>query len=153
FGVKGKEPINEKGNLALFSPTKKVFIDNPVGFNTQLANTGNFPFKISGTVDIFKFGKHMATLDMVPHLLYPDRVRSIEDLNWDFSLLDIGKYEAKLNLTSEDGSVVIAGTTTFFVIPWKLVAIVFFSLLILWIIFSAGRMSGKNNSTNNNGKK
>ncbi|MDD5397354.1 MAG: hypothetical protein PHW24_04875, partial [Candidatus Moranbacteria bacterium] len=41
FGVKGKEPINEKGNLALFSPTKKVFIDNPVGFNTQLANTGN----------------------------------------------------------------------------------------------------------------
>ncbi len=143
FGVHGSQPINEQGSLKLFSPAKKVFIDNPISLNLQVTNGGNFPYKLTGSAKIYKAGKKVTTLEIDPRLFYPERTKNIQIPTWDASFFDIGKYDVKLNLISEDGSVVIDGTTSFWIIPWKIVAIVFFIVVVLLIIFNIGVSSGR----------
>ncbi|MEI7620916.1 MAG: hypothetical protein WCJ51_00110 [Candidatus Moraniibacteriota bacterium] len=141
FGVQGDGPIVEQGSLKLFKPTKKVFINNPISFDTQVSNTGNFPFKVSGTVEIFKGDKKVETLEVAPRVLYPDRTRSVVTPSWTASFAEMGKYQAKLHLVSEDGKIAIDGQTSFLLLPWKVMAIVFVILVAVWVIFSVGVVS------------
>ncbi len=143
FGVRGNEPVIEKGEMKLFEASRKVFIDNAISFNIQANNSGNIPYKVSGSIEIYKFGQKISTLSIAPNLLYPNRVRGINVLPWNLSMFDIGKYSARINLTSEDGNVVISGETSFMVIPWKLVAIAFFVFIALWVILNIGIINGR----------
>ena len=148
FGVKGSQPISEKGSLKLFEPARKVFIDNPINFNAQIENSGNFPYKVAGSIDVYKFGKKLTTLEIAPKLLYPDRTRNMPIPAWNASFFELGKYEAKIHITSEDGSIILDGTTSFLIIPWKIVAIVFLIMVVAWIIFSVGIEKGKKKNKN-----
>jgi hypothetical protein len=148
FGVKGKEAAIEKGELKQLEPVKKVFIDNPINFTAKVKNTGNLPYKISGTLDIYRLGKKIDTIDIASRMLYVDRVRMIDNLVWKSSFTDIGKYEARLHLESEDGLVVVDGSTSFTIIPWRIVSIGLLILIIVWIVFSLGFVKGHKRGSN-----
>lgn len=143
FAVKGNEAIVERGDLKLFEASKNVFIDNPITFNLQMKNTGNIPYKVFGSVDISKFGSKLTSLEISPNLLYPDRVRGINIVPLNLSIFDIGKYNASLHLTSEDGAVNINSATSFVVIPWKLAALAFLIFVALWVVLNTGIINGK----------
>lgn len=140
LSVKGAEPAIEAGELKLFETSKKIYFDKPTEFAIQAANTGNIPYKAVGTIDIFRFGKKAASIEVAQKLLYPNRIRVFDPTKWNFSLFDFGMYTANLHLASEDGSVSIDGTTSFFVFPWKTIVIILGIILLLVGIFFLGRI-------------
>jgi hypothetical protein len=62
---------------------------------------------------------------------------------WNFGLLDIGPFTAKVNLESEDGTVKLAEETTFWVIPWRFAAIAGGAIFFLWTVYFLGGRSAK----------
>jgi hypothetical protein len=138
LAVKGDQPVNEQGTIKVFNPLKKIFIDNPIGFDGQVYNSGNFPYKLSGDIDIYKGENKVSTLDVPSRMFYPEKTRRLDDLSWNASIYEIGKYTAKLHLISEDGNVTMDKETSFLIIPWKVVAAAVFVLILIMVVFYAG---------------
>lgn len=134
MAVKGEQPIKRAAKLNSFFSAKKVFWDNPAEFSAQILNSGNLHFKGVGTIEILKFGKKEAVINLDPRVMYPSRIRNYAE-NWKFSSWGYGWYRANLNFASEDGEIKLAGTTTFWIIPWKTTAAIAVLLLILWIVW------------------
>lgn len=142
MAVKGEGPIVESGILKSFKALKKIFWQGPVNLKAVFENTGNIPFKTSGKLEIYRGEKKFYDNDIETRLNYPDRYRNYE-LSWKPDLLDIGPFKVKVHFLSEDESVFADGETSFWLIPWKIVAGVLAIFLILFLAFFAGRAGGK----------
>lgn len=133
MAVKGDQPIRRSGELIDFFPEKKVFWSSPAALITQVKNSGNLHYKALGKIEVTKFGKKMADLDLKARVLYPDRIRTYAE-GWNFSNWSYGFYRAKLALQSEDGEIKMSGETSFWVIPWKTTVSILVLLFIIWLI-------------------
>lgn len=118
MAVKGEQAISKKGDLKKFEALKKIFWSNPVKFLAEVTNSGNLHYKLSGSIEIFKFGKKIAEINLDPRLAYPGKTRTYKE-EWKFTPWSYGFYRAKINLVSEDQAIKLAGSATFCVIPWK----------------------------------
>ena len=134
MAVKGSQPIQRSGEIKNFSATKKIFWDRPVQMTAGIYNSGNLHYKMLGTIDIYKFGSKMDSINLDPRILYPGKVRDYEQ-DWDFSSWAYGYYTAKMNLVSEDGAIKLAAQTSFWVIPWKTTVAIIILLIIIWLMF------------------
>jgi hypothetical protein len=134
MAVKGGQPIIEKGELTSFKALKKIFWSNPAQLLAQISNTGNLHYKISGTIDIYKFGKKISEINLDPRLAYPGKIRTYDE-EWKFTPWSYGFYHAKINLVSEDQSIKLAGETTFWVIPWKTTLAVILLIVAIWLVY------------------
>lgn len=107
--------------------------EGPVNLSILYENTGSVHVNPYGEINITNmFGEQVGFVELEPWFVLPKSLRS-RDVLWDREFL-LGRYTvtAKINRGYDD--VVDEVTTTFWVLPWKIVLGTFFILFI--IIFS-----------------
>jgi hypothetical protein len=116
----------------------KGFEYGPVDILTRVKNSGNVHEKPTGTITIKNlFGFKVATIPLDEHFVIPGATRRLHNTWPDAKHKQqflFGSYTATLNAKYADGKTLTA-STTFTVIPWKLVAIVLIVLLVLIVFF------------------
>jgi len=133
MAVQGDEPMKIGGKLEEFKAHKKIFWESPIELSAKVKSTGNVHYKVAGKMEVFKFGKKAHVFMIKPQLLYPGKIRYFEN-KAPFGYWDFGRYTAKFELKSENGEVKMENNkVVFWVIPWKTLAIIIVSLLVLWI--------------------
>ncbi len=109
----------------------------PASFRSRLSNTGNVHVQPHGTIRIFNmFGKETGTLEFnkTDRNILPDSIRRFNhtfDKEWM-----AGRYTAQVDLNYGDGEN-ISATTSFWVIPYKMIAIIV--ILLAAIVFFGRR--------------
>lgn len=150
MGVDGIGPVVQKAELKNFYPEKKIFFEDKKDASViaEVFNSGNIPFQMGGEAELFRFGKLVKTMPLDARIAYPEKTRTYLG-SWDFGLFDIGMYEAKLKLISDNEKIKLNGETTFWIIPWKLIAIIAGIIFFLWLVYKSGQHKGKkkNNSS------
>lgn len=134
MAVKGNEPIRRSAMLDSFQSIKKVFWDKPASFVASVLNSGNLHFKMFGTIDIYKFGQKVDSIPIDARIMYPGKDRKYEQ-DWSFSPWAYGYYTAKIQMVSDDGAIVVDGSTNFWVIPWKTTLAIIILLIIIWLTY------------------
>ena len=79
MAVKGTQPIVRTGEIKNFGTFKKIYWSNPVKLFIDMYNSGNLHYKMLGTVDIYKFGKKIDTINLTPRIIYPGKVRRYDE--------------------------------------------------------------------------
>lgn len=153
-----KDGAKKEVKLESFSTNKKSTDYLPITFKTKLANTGNTFTRPYGNIYITRSGKGdpLAVLPVNPTAAYilPDTKRTMSSewtdgfpkrtvaadgtnkVSWNFKDLNnlrVGKYHAKLVAVYSDGKrdVPVEASLTFWILPWKLIAIVVIILLLV----------------------
>lgn len=139
--VSGK--ITDQLSVTEFSVNKDgktgtLFQSGPLNFVERLKDSGNIHQEPAGLVTITDmFGRKLATLPVNQNSsnILPGSTRKFSE-NLDSSVIGnkhlFGRYTAKLSLTYGTSKKTLTDTMSFWVIPYKLVAIVIASLIILF---------------------
>ncbi len=134
LAVRGDEPFTVDGTVKEFSVGKNIFWESPITLTTKLLSSGNIHYKVGGTATINRFGKVFSEIQMDDKVLYPGIARTFTN-EVPFGIWDFGKYNAVLQMQSEDGSVKFDSVTPdFYVIPWQGALIVLGAIILLIII-------------------
>lgn len=119
--------IEKKGSLVEFStiPNEaRFFSTGPINFQILFENTGSVHLNPYGTVSIKNLlGEEVGTLRADPWFAMPESTRRRE-LSWDRPYL-LGYYTAELQLHRGYGADVDTATVSFFVLPWKVLVLLF----------------------------
>ncbi len=140
--------ITEKANVVEYysaTPTfaKSAFFETgPIGFVERIRNDGNIHIKPTGTIEVTDMlGRNAGTLRVngdptnpqdPPRSILPQSIRRFQQtLNskWMF-----GRYTAKMKLTYGPNATLLESTTTFWVIPYKLILLVLLIGIILFFL-------------------
>lgn len=136
--VKGK--AKESLTVQEFAVTKggkkgKLFGSTPVTFLIRLKNSGNIHEQPAGQVAVTDmFGKRIANVNvnLPPRNILPDSIRRFEE-PLDKAVIGnkklFGRYTAELNLTYGASKQTVKDSITFWVIPYKLMAVVIVLLI------------------------
>lgn len=143
FDTATNESLNTGNDTEFSEPTPpelgEFFEYGPVGFVTRLKNTGNVHFQPSGNIKITNMlGKEVDTIEFnaTARNVLPASTRRFDhvlDSKWLF-----GRYTATLDLAYGGDDTDLSAVTTFWVIPWKIVAGV---LLLLVTVIYFGRQA------------
>jgi hypothetical protein len=129
--VNGK--VNENLNIKELSvnhdgKTGKTFQSGPLNFVTRLENTGNVHEQPTGQITITNmFGKKLAAINvnLPPRNILPGSIRKFTS-PLDSSVIGnkklFGRYTAQIKVTYGQDKKVLTSSTTFWVIPYKLIA-------------------------------
>lgn len=132
---------NESLNLESFATDKGFYEFGPVNFTTRVKNTGTVHEKPTGTITIKNmFGLTVAKVPLDEHFVIPGSIRKLSNAwpsgkNQPFLF---GRYTAELTASYGSGKA-ISGSTSFTVLPWKIVAAVILVLVLAFVIFWRGR--------------
>jgi len=131
FLVRVAGDITEKLNLITFEATSStdgkphsLFENGPITFLTRFQNTGNVHVQPSGKITVHDiFGNPVATLDINDEKgnILPSSIRRFESTlnqHWLF-----GRYTADISIAYGTTGGAIVESTSFWVIPWKLILI------------------------------
>ncbi|HEX7456125.1 MAG TPA: hypothetical protein VF303_01500 [Candidatus Nanoarchaeia archaeon] len=131
----------ELANLKEFSTPSNFYENPPVDFLVRVENKGNVHFKPKGTIEVKDtFGRKVATLDVNEKNgnVLPESIRrfdkSSDGLTWKPSGFTVGRYTANVLLTYGDSGKQINGSTTFWVLPWKILLVVGLGVIILILL-------------------
>lgn len=119
---------------------KTVFEGTPVQFIERIKNTGNVHEQPAGQVTIKNmFGKTVAAVNvnLPPRNILPSSIRKFKqplDSSVIGSTRFFGKYTATLNLTYGANKQTVSKTTTFWVIPYRLIAGAIIALIVLFVV-------------------
>lgn len=135
FFVTVRGEVERSGSVKGISTVdgKWWYEEGPVNLSILYENTGSVHVNPYGEINITNmFGEQVGFVELEPWFVLPKSLRS-RDVLWDREFL-LGRYTvtAKINRGYDD--VVDEVTTTFWVLPWKIVLGTFFILFI--IIFS-----------------
>ena len=132
--VHGDAPIVIDGSVEEFNVTEKIFWQSPVTIFATLRSEGNIHYEASGQMEIKKFGKKNKIIMIEPEVMFPSRSKTFTKQT-EFGMWDFGVYGATLDMQSEDGTVIFQDNIqTFFIIPWKGLAVVLSGVIGLIII-------------------
>jgi len=110
---------------------KGSFKDFPVAFDIYFKNTGTVYYKPKGTIEISRFGKKVAVVNVTEENVLPGSTRQLitswPGIGW------IGKYNAKATLTYGKTGKQAVANLSFYIIPWDKILIIL--LIILVIVF------------------
>lgn len=135
FFVTTPGDVEREGKLAAFSTkgSKLFYNQGPVDFTIAYENTGSVHVNPYGELRIRNmFGDEVGYVQLDPWFAMPASLRTRE-FSWNRELL-IGRYTATLQLNRGYDDIVDEASVSFFIVPWKLIAVVFGALFI--IIFS-----------------
>lgn len=132
---------NEKLEVASFSPDISFSEFGPVTLRTRVKNTGTVHEKATGEITIKNMlGLKVSTIALDEHFVIPGAIRRLTNV-WPSAKQHpflFGKYTAELNATYGGGQK-ISATTSFTVLPWRLIIGILIGLLLVFIIFWRGR--------------
>lgn len=137
-------PVTEKVEIVDFFATKAItknilFEQGPITFVERLKNLGSVHVKPTGSMDIFdSFGNlvDVVPVNQPPRNILPDSIRKF-DQTWNKRWL-FGRYRARVNLSYGSAHSPIVAGTTFWVIPYKLIILVLFILVVLFFSLRRG---------------
>lgn len=102
----------------------------PVPITLRLRNTGSVHLKPRGFISIQNmFGKEVAKLDVPQSNVLPDSIRRIS-LSWG-EKIQFGRYDAVLSAVYGSANEPLGGVLRFWIVPWKILAIVLIGILIV----------------------
>lgn len=114
-------------------PTKKWYEKGPFNFVITYENTGSSHLNPYGEIRIQNmFGEEVGFIELTPWFALPQSVR-LREVTWGRDML-YGKYTATILLNRGYDDIVDEMTYTFWVIPWKFVAIGFVGLFLIFLI-------------------
>lgn len=117
-------------NFKTIGPKKLVYTKLPEGFEVALKNTGTVHLVPYGTVTIKNiFGRTIDILPINAYFSLPDATRYIE-IPWDKEF-GFGRYTAFLNLNKGYNNEYVEAKIAFWVLPWKILAMVFLIIVII----------------------
>jgi hypothetical protein len=131
-------PAKEELKLDSFTSHKagrqgSLFEYGPVGFTERFTNSGNVFMRPEGTITVKDtFGKDVAKLKVNErkNLILPGTSRKFEQ-SFGKKLM-FGRYKATLDYSYGSGKKGQSSTITFWIIPYKLIALVLLALLIFF---------------------
>lgn len=138
--VKVAGDVKEQASIASFytadSSKESNFFENaPVNFVTRIQNTGNIHVKPFGSIELKNmFGSTVATLPVngAESNVLPDSIRRFDNRYADYM---IGLYTATLTVGYGTKGEAIMASTTFWVIPYKLIATILLVLAFVVFVF------------------
>ena len=123
--------ITEDARLREFSTGKTVYDSPRVDFKVRVEDLGNVLMRPHGLIEITDMrGKQVATVEVnkTGAPVFPGTVRAYAPV-WSSDQFAFGRYQAVLSIVyGEDGRKTISSTTSFWVLPLKLILIVLGSL-------------------------
>jgi len=135
FFVTTPGAIEQDGLLQDFSTVggKKFFSEGPVQFNIVLENLGSVHLTPYGEVRIYNMsGSEVGAMELEPWFVMPNSLRTRE-VSWDREFL-IGRYTAVAMINRGYDDIVDEKSFVFWVIPWKLVVLVFGGLFLFFLL-------------------
>jgi hypothetical protein len=135
-------PAREELKMESFAAKKSFYEYGPVELLARVKNTGTVHEKPTGTITIKNMlGMKVASFPLDEHYVIPDSIRRLEN-SWPTGKNKpflFGRYTAELTAKYGAPSKTLTATTSFTVLPWKLVAIVLAILIFVFFIFIRGR--------------
>lgn len=131
--------ITDKLSIAQFTSTQNgknstFFEHGPVGFTIRVKNEGTVHEKVGGTITITDaLGKKIETINVNEKggNVLPGSIRKFDETMTKKNLF--GSYTAKLFLTYTGGQV-LNSTITFWVLPWKIIAVVIIVIILIFFL-------------------
>lgn len=128
---------HEQVNIASFNTEKSFYEIGPVKFETRISDSGNVHAKPTGTITVKNLlGMTVGKINLDPKNVIPGAVRHTETIFKKKWML--GLYKATLVLKNGDKQQLTA-STSFTVIPYKLIAVILIVLLGIYIFFWRSR--------------
>lgn len=129
--------VTEKMYIAEFS-TPEFSEYGPIDFTLRLKNDGSVHLKPRGFIKITNmFGKEAGIFDIPQSNVLPQSVRKF-DFDWGVKYM-YGKYTASLSAIYGSGNESLSAITTFWIIPWKIVTVTIFIILLVVVGIFRGR--------------
>lgn len=123
----------EEGSVEDFKvigPSKAFYDKRPNGFEIAFKNSGNVHLVPYGTITIRNlFGSLVKTLPVDAYFVLPDSIR-YREVMWSDGF-SIGRYTANLSLNKGYGTQYENIELAFWVLPWKILLIVFVGVLLI----------------------
>jgi hypothetical protein len=127
--------IEHEGQLQKFSTIgdKKLYSTGPVTFGLVSENKGSVHLNPYGEIRIFNMaGNEVGFVELQPWFVMPKSLR-LREVIWDRSFL-LGRYTAVAKINRGYDDIIDEQTYTFWAIPLKLVALVFGSLFVFFLL-------------------
>lgn len=123
----------ESGTLEDFKiigPKKAFYEKNPSGFEISFKNDGNVHLVPYGKITVTNLlGKDVSVIPVDAYFSLPDSIR-YREVFWEKGI-GLGRYKANLSLFPGFGNENQEGSVSFWVIPWKILAVTFVGLVII----------------------
>lgn len=134
FLVRVRGDLNEEGYLKDVNTLQSVYQQGPISFNVLYENNGNVHLIPYGVLEIKNMlGRKVDEIEITPYFAMPDSLR-LKELVWDKTFL-FGKYTALVSLNRGYQDIVDESSVTFWVLPWKIIAIGMAGLFVAIIFF------------------
>jgi hypothetical protein len=103
---------------------------DPISFDLLFRNNGNVYLNPSGTISVTNmFGAPVGSIVAEPWFAMPQSLR-FREVKWEPTFL-FGRYVAHANINPGFGSSTESMDVVFWVIPWKIILIIFIGLIII----------------------
>lgn len=135
FFVTTPGETDQAGQLIDFTTKgdRAFFLSGPIDFAISYENTGSVHLNAYGVVTISNIlGEEVGTVQLDPWFILPQSLRTRE-ITWNRDFL-IGRYTATLRLNRGYDDLIDEATVTFWVFPWKVMAIAFAGIFIFFLI-------------------
>lgn len=133
--------VAEEARFREFSTKKLVYGTPDASFSLKVENLGNVLVRPHGVIEISDmFGKQVGDVRVNDSVaaVFPGETRTFS-ADWKYDGFALGRYQAVASLAyGEDAKKTITATTSFWVLPLKLLAIVIGSLLAAVLILYIG---------------
>lgn len=136
FFIRVNGPVEEKGFVEDFylQNRQTLFSGGPYTFNLSFQNDGTVHLVPYGLITIKNiFGNNIGSIPVDAYFALPKSIR-YRELTWQNAPFLFGRYTAKVEMHVGYGTGVDVKSISFWVIPWKFVAIAFISLLIIILL-------------------
>jgi len=142
FFVRVNGDANESGNVQDFrlsGPSQFLLQHGPIDFEVLFNNDGSIHLVPYGNIIVTNtVGQEVANIPINAYFSLPNSLR-YRTITWDKDFL-LGRYTARLHLNRGYGNIVDEREISFWVIPWKILAIFFVSVfIVLSIIYFISR--------------
>ena len=126
--------LKDQASVVSFNSDKSFYEYPPIDFLARIKNEGNVHFKPEATITVTNmFGQKVATLPVDGRTVLPGSIRKMTLASpWKPKFL-FGNYRSTLSVVYGDKKQILTATTSFWVIPYKLVGIILLVLLVVLI--------------------
>lgn len=109
---------------------RTILGSTPVSFQLLYENNGTVHENPNGFIHVKNiFGSEIADLEVEPWFILPDSLR-VRELTWNTPFL-FGRYVATAEIKRGYGDFVDTASIVFWVIPWKIIVLVFITIIII----------------------
>lgn len=148
FYVRVTGNIIENATVKKFTPQNTLNEYGPITINTQIINYSDTHIKPIGTVSIKNlFGQVVYSQSLEAHNIFPEATRDFT--NSIGRKLMFGPYTAELKATyGTANNLTLFASAGFFVLPWKIVAVVVLAIVVAILLFIYFRKKKKQKESN-----